>query len=93
MKAAHFPDYSSKYAFSSYTGKYMNTNIVHALKEINHSIAIIAGEEEKNIKNTVSNYSYYNNSIETIFIKYAKHLPHLEMSDKTIEHIKLFIDE
>ena len=93
MKAAHFPDYSSKYAFSSYTGKYMNTNIWNALKEINHSIAIIAGEEKKNIKNTVSDYSYYNNSIGTIVIKYAKHLPNLEMSDKTIEHIKLFIDE
>lgn len=93
MKAAHFPDYSSKYAFSSYIGKYMNANIVHPLKEINHSIAIIAGEEEKNINNTIDNYNYYNSSIETAFIKYAKHLPHMEMGDKTIEYIKLFIDE
>ncbi len=92
MKAAHFPDYSSKYAFSSYIGKYMNANIVHALKEINHSISIIAGEEEKNIHNTIDNYIYYNSSIETIFIKNSKHLPHMEMGDKTIEYIKIFID-
>lgn len=92
MKAAHYPDYSSKYAFSSYIGKYMNANIVHALKEINHSISIIAGEEEKNIHNTIDNYIYYNSSIEAVFIKNSKHLPHMEIGDKTIEYIKIFID-
>ena len=47
LEAAHYPDYTSKYAFSSYIGKYMNTNIIHALKEINHCIYIIGGGRRK----------------------------------------------
>ena len=79
LEAAHLPDHTSKYAFSSYMGKYMNTNIVHALKEINHSIYIIGGEEENEIHTTVENYIYYNSAIESVFIPYTRHLPHMEM--------------
>ena len=91
LEAAHYPDYTSKYAFSSYIGKYMNTNIIHALKEINHCIYIIGGEEEKEIHTTVENYIYYNNSIEAVFIPYTKHLPHLETGAKVMEYINIFL--
>ena len=33
----------------------MNLNILHALKEVNHSIFIIAGREKKDIKTIVEN--------------------------------------
>ena len=91
LEAAYLPNYSSKYVFSSYIGKYMNTNIIHALKEINHSMYIIGGENEKEIHTIVDNYIHYNNSIEAIFIPYTKHLPHMEKSMKVIEYIKIFL--
>lgn len=91
LEAAHLPDYTSKYAFSSYMGKYMNANIIHALKEINHSIYIIGGEEENEIHTTVENYIYYNSAIESVFIPYTRHLPHMEMPEKTIENIEMFL--
>lgn len=91
LEASHLPDHSSKYVFASYVGKYINTNIIHALKEINHSIYIISGEKESNIHTTVENYLYYNNAIESAFIPYCKHLPHMEMPDKVIGYIEMFL--
>ncbi len=91
LEAAHFPNHSSKYAFANYISKYMNTNIVHALKEINHSIYIIGGKEENDIDTTIENYTYYNNSIETVYIPCAKHLPHLELPEEVSSYIQVFL--
>lgn len=91
LEASHLPDYSSKYAFASYVGKYINTNIIHALKEINNSVYIIGGEKEKDIHTTVENYRYYNSSIEADFIPYTRHLPQLEAPEKVINHIHIFL--
>lgn len=91
MEAAHLGNYYSKFSFSSYVGKYMNTNMIHALKEINHCIYIIAGEEKKDIKNMIANYEYYNSSIETAYIPKTKHLPHLESNVKVLSQIEIFL--
>lgn len=91
LESAHYPDYTSKFVFTSYIGKYINTNIIHALKEINHSIYIIGGSEEEDIHNTVENYVYYNSAIEYAFIPYTRHLPQLEMPDKVIHYVDMFL--
>lgn len=90
-KAAHLPDYSSKHAFASYISKYMNTNIIHALKEINHGMYIIGGQEETDIETIIENYTYYNNSIESELIPYTRHLPHMETPDEIIPYINMFL--
>ena len=92
LEAAHLPDHTSKYSFSSYIGKYINTNFIHALKEINHSIYLIGGDGKENIHTTLENYIYYNNAIESVYIPYTKHLPHLEAPEKTIKYINIFLD-
>lgn len=91
VEAAHMPDYNSKHIFASYISKYTNTNIIHALKEINHGMYIIGGQEETDIETTVENYTYYNNSIESIFIPYTKHLPHMETPEEVIQYINIFL--
>ncbi len=91
IEAAHTPDYHSKHAYSSYLGKYTNANVIHALKEINNNIYIIAGEQKQDIKTIVDNYTYYNNAIESCFITNTKHLPHLERPDAILEHIDTFL--
>lgn len=50
MEAAQKFGYSSKYSFISYTGKFMNTNIIHSLKEINNSILMIGSAKKKILK-------------------------------------------
>lgn len=91
LEAAHAGGYSSKYSFASYAGKYMNMNIVHELKEIDNSILMIGGEEEKDIKTTIENYKYYNAAIEDFYIPETKHLPQLEAPDAVLEQINMFL--
>lgn len=91
LEASQLSGHYAKYSFASYTGKYVNTNILHALKEINHSILMIGGEKEKDIETTLENYAYYNQSIELEYIPETKHLPHLEAPDKVMELIKWFL--
>lgn len=91
VEAAHLPDHSSRHVFASYVGKYINTNIIHALKEINHSIYIIGGASKEDIRTTLENYLYYNSAIESSYIPYSKHLPHLETPENVINHIEMFL--
>ena len=91
-EASHRNDYNSKYSFSSHIGRYMNFNILHALKEINHSIFIIAGENKKETQSIVENYIYYNNSIETAYISETKQYPHIEMPQKVLNKISIFLN-
>lgn len=91
LEAAHTPNYHSKHVFASYVGRYMNANIIHALKEINHSIYIIAGEEIKDIQTTVENYIYYNTAIESVYIPKTKLLPHLENPEETLKQCETFL--
>ena len=91
LEAAYEGGYNSKYAFTSYVGKYMNLNILHELKEINNSILMIGGEEEEDIKTTIENYQYYNPAIEEVYIPNTKHLPQLEAPDEMLEQIKVFL--
>lgn len=92
FEAAHISDYNSKYAFASWLGRYININILHALKEINHSIYIIAGEDKEDNHTIVENYTYYNSAIESIFISGTKQLPHLEKPKKVLEHLETFLN-
>lgn len=91
MEASQLSGYQAKYSFASFTGKFMNTNIIHSLKEINHSILMIGGTEKSDIETTLENYAYYNNSIEIAYLSETKHLPQLEAPDKVLEQIKLFL--
>lgn len=91
-EAAHTPDYNSKFAFGSYIGRYTNINILHALKEINHSIYIIAGEDKPENHTIVDNYIYYNSAIEKVFIDDTKQLPHLEKPEKVLEQLEMFLN-
>lgn len=91
FEASHTPDYNSKYAFASYLGRYMNINILHALKEINHSIYIIGGEDKEDNHTIIENYIYYNNAIEAAFIEGTKQLPHMEKPKDVLEQLEMFL--
>lgn len=91
FEASHTPDYNSKYSFASHLGRYMNINILHALKEINHSIYIIGGEEKEDNHTIIENYVYYNNAIETAFIEETKQLPHIEKPQEVLKQLEMFL--
>lgn len=91
LESSHKNGHSSKYSFASHTARYMNANIVHALKKINNSTLIIAGANANDIETTVENYIYYNSAIEIAYIKNTKQLPHLEKPEDVLEQISTFI--
>lgn len=91
LESAHKKGYCSKYSFASHSARYMNTNIIHALKEINNSIFIVAGANKDDIETTVENYVYYNSAIEIAYVKNTKHLPHLEAPEEILSQISTFI--
>lgn len=91
MEAAHTGGYNAKYSYASYIGHYMNANIVHALKEINNSIIIIASDKKEDNHTIVANYEYYNPSIESVFIARSKHLIQLERPDILLKHLNTYL--
>lgn len=91
-EAAHTRDFHSKYAISSYIGRYTNINILHALKEIDYSMFIIEGKEENGAEEIAENYLNYNNAIEVSYIEETKHLPHLEKPEEVIKYIKMYME-
>lgn len=91
FEAAHTSDYHSKYTFSSYLGRYTNINILHALKEINHSIYILGGEDKTDNSTIIENYVYYNGAIETFTIPGTKQLPHMEKPKEVLEQFKVLL--
>lgn len=92
LEAAHISDYHSKFTFASYVGKYMNANIIHSLKEIDHSMFILGGAEKEDNQNILENYRYYNNSIETNMIADTRQLPQLEAPDETLAQIEFYLE-
>lgn len=91
VEAAHTSDYNSKFSFTSYVGNYINSNIIHALKEINNSICIIGGAHKSEIENTIDNYKYYNSSIEHTLLPKTKHLPQLECPDEVLAALNIYL--
>jgi len=91
IEAAHTPDHNSKHAYASYIGRYMNANIIHALKEINNSIYMIAGSDKEDNQTIVENYVYYNNAIESVFIPKTKQLPHMEKPDEVLNYLSVYL--
>ncbi len=91
LEAAHSPDYCSKFVFSSYISKYMNSNCVHALREINNNICILYGEKQEGIDTRMANYLYYNNAIEKACIEKTRHLPHLEKPDAVLKLLQIYL--
>ncbi len=90
-EASHHPDHNAKYSCASYMGRYMNTNILHALKQVDHSIYIIYGTEKMDNQTTVDSYLSYNPSIEAFPISYTRQYPHLERSKAVLDQLAILL--
>lgn len=90
IQSSHANSSHGKYTYTSYMGKYMNTNIIHALKSINKSIMILASSEMDNYEEEMKNYTYYNPSIEVEMIDRTKKLMTLESPNKIIHYTQTF---
>lgn len=92
-EASHKGGYYAKYLYISMICKYMNVDITNALKTINNSIYIVSGDKETNSENIAKEYQKINPSIEIAAIENAKHLPHIETSEKFMEQLQIFFEQ
>lgn len=90
-EAAHLGGSSSKYVYSSIRCHYINTNIIHALKELNNNICIIGGDTIENQKNIIDEYTTLNPSIETYIFPNSKQLPQLEHPEKFVSTCEIYL--
>lgn len=92
VEASHYKDYKSKYSYASYIGRFTNTNIIHAIKQIDNCIYIIYGDSIEGIETTTDTYISLNNSIEKISIEKTRKLPHFEKPAEVYKQIKIFLN-
>ena len=91
LQSSHTDHSHGKYTYASYQGRYMNTNIIHSLKAIDHSIMILASKELENAGTDVDNYLYYNASIEKVYLSRVKKLMTLESPSKVMHYVETFL--
>lgn len=92
-EAAHLGGFGARFAYASQIGYYTRINIVHALKQIDHSMYIIGGDGVRDIQNTVGGYQHFNPAIETIQIKETSQMPHMENPEETADICRLYLND
>lgn len=90
-EAAHKSLSNSKFLLSSLVAGYTNNNITHALIEINQSVTILYCEGETDSEKIAESYTTYNPAIESCMLKHAKHFPQLEISEKFLEILNIYL--
>ena len=88
--ASHFGTNTSKYLFASIAANYTGINTSRALKGINNSIFILAGEYEDSMREICADYQELNPSIEVSVINKTKHLPQLENPNSVLNAMSIF---
>lgn len=91
LESAHINDYNSKYVYASQIGRYLNISIYQALKNIDHSIMVILGEEYENTEMIKDSYLSCNGAIEVYSIANTKQLPHLENPGEVAEKCSIYL--
>lgn len=91
-ESAHLANAHGKYLLSSIKANYTNINILHALKKINNSIYLIGSKNQNNMTEIINSYISYNPSIEASYIENSKFLPQLEVPDKFMDTVNLYLE-
>lgn len=91
-EAAHMDNSRGKYLLSSIKADYTNINIVHALRKINNSIYLIGSEGNAESESIINSYISRNPSIEASWIPESKFLPQLEVPEKLLDILNLYLD-
>lgn len=88
-ESAHLGE-SPKAIYSSVACGYTKCKIGRTLEQIDHSIYILGGEQEKMIDSTIKEYTSCNPAIESSILPKTSHLPHLERPQDVLPVIQMF---
>ena len=88
---AHLSGASAKYLYTSTKCRYTTSSIGRAVSEINNLIYIIGGKSEKNIKDTIQEYTMINPAIESALLSDCRHLPQIEHPEKLLYQLSIYL--
>lgn len=92
-ESAHTCNSASKYVFSSIKGRYLNANVVNALRSLNNSIFIISGDSHiKECKHIGEQYQEKLPAIEVVHIEKSLLVPHIEQPESFIEQLQILLE-
>ena len=91
-EGAHKKNSGGKYLMASIEGHYTDNSINHALEKLDIPLYLIQSRYGTNFVKKIDEYCHLNDSIEAAYISNAKELPHLEVTDKLFEIIKMFLN-
>lgn len=92
-ESAHTCNSASKYVFSSIKGRYLNANVVNALRSLNNSIFIISGDSHiKECKYIGEQYQEKLPAIEVVHIEKSLLVPHIEQPEIFIKQLQILLE-
>lgn len=91
-EGAHKKNSGGKYLLASIEGHYTDNSINHALDKLDIPLYLIQSRYGNNFVKKIDEYCNLNDKIEAAYISNAKELPHLEVTDRLFEIIKMFLN-
>lgn len=92
-EAAHMNKSHGKYLMASMEGHYTDNGIVHALKNLDTPIYIIESRNTPNAVEIADSYARKNSNVETAYISNAGLVPQLEVPDKLLSIVHMFLND
>lgn len=92
-EAAHMQRGRGKYLMASIEGHYTDNAIGHALKKLETPLYIVESRSIPNAVSIADSYEKKNSLIETAYISNAGLVPQLEVPDKLLSIINMFLNE
>lgn len=91
-ESAHMDDSKGKYLYSSLIGRYMNTNIRLAIKQMDKPFYLLCSKDDRNNIKTAEEYRKCNSNTKVYYLADCKLYPQLEIPEKTSNIIKSIIN-
>lgn len=92
-EAAHMQKSHGKYLMASIEGLYTNNTITHALKKLDTPLYIIESRTIADAVTIADSYATKNRRIETAYISNTGMTPQLEVPDKLLSIIHMFLND
>lgn len=90
-EAAHMNFSRGKYLMASMEANYTKNSIEHAVKKLEVPFYLILSRNGKDAIANADTYTRLNSSIETVYLSNCKKYPQLEVPDKVVETVNLFL--
>lgn len=91
-EAAHLGSASARYLLASVRSHFTNIHISNAIKQLDHSMFIIGGDQVAGIDEIIDSYVTLNPAIEAACIEETKYLSHMEAPDAVYELCSIFFN-